>query len=182
MKAWKWIALASIAAGGACGADAGQTGGDKQEPLGADNDVFGGKCGGPDGRVCPSGKFCDTAQANRCPGDEIKGTCREIPQACTHIYQPACGCDGKTYGSACEAASASMAVAYEGACAPFCGGFAGIPCPGNGTCVDNATDACDPLEGDVDCASLCRCEVVGLCTEGMHWDGSPEVCDCVSDG
>ena len=179
MQAWKWVVLTSIAAGSACGADAGSNGGGNAEPFCAEDEFMGQKCGGPDGRVCPSGKFCATAKTNQCPGPEIKGTCRDIPEACTRIYQPTCGCDGQTYGNACEAATASIAVAYEGSCAPLCGGFAGIRCPGNGTCVDNAADGCNPLEGDGDCASLCQCDVVGLCDEGAHWDGSPEVCDCV---
>jgi hypothetical protein len=102
-----------------------------------------------------------------------------MPESCVHTYQPTCGCDGQTYGNDCQAAVAGVATAYDGPCAPLCGGFAGVRCPGNGTCVDNATDGCNPLEGDADCASLCQCDVIGLCDEGAHWDGSPEVCDCV---
>ena len=181
MKTWKWVALASIAAGGACGADAGSNGVANPELSGAEDELLGRKCEGPDARVCRGGKFCATAEANRCPGPEIKGSCRDIPEACVDIHQPTCGCDGQTYGNECQAATASVAVAYDGPCAPFCGGFAGIHCPGNGTCADNATDGCDPLEGDVDCASLCQCDVLGLCFEGAHWDSSPQVCDCVLD-
>ena len=185
MKAWLWVALASIAAVGGCGNDAATTGGTapaggpNAEPVGTVGTEDEPKCAGPEERACPSGKYCATAKLNRCPTDELAGVCREIPQACTHIYQPMCGCDGQTYANECEAAATKAAIAYEGTCAPFCGGFAGIPCPGSGTCVDNATDGCDPLGGDADCASLCRCQVIELCDEGAHWDSSPEVCACV---
>ena len=181
MKAWRWIALASITAGGACGVDAGPTGGTNPASVVDEDELLGHQCEGPDALLCPKGKFCATAKADRCPGFEIKGTCHRIPDACVDVYQPMCGCDGQTYGNKCEAALVRVAVAYDGRCAPFCGGFAGLPCPGAGSCVDNATDGCDPSEGDVDCASLCRCEVLGLCDEGAHWDSSPEVCGCVLD-
>ncbi|WP_371400269.1 hypothetical protein [Priestia megaterium] len=32
------------------------------------------------------------------------------------MYQPVCGCDGKTYGNACQAAGAGVSVASAGAC------------------------------------------------------------------
>ncbi len=181
MKAWRWVALASVAAGGACAIEAGKTDETSPEPYADEAETLGRKCEGPDGRACRTGKFCATAEANRCPDAETWGSCRPIPEVCIEIYQPACGCDGQTYGNECEAARAGMAIAYEGPCAPFCGGFAGLPCPGSGTCTDNPTDGCHPADGDADCASLCRCEVEEVCDEGAHWDGTPEVCSCVWD-
>jgi hypothetical protein len=181
MKTWRWVALASVAVG-ACGDMAGPSVGSNPEMSTDEAELLGGRCAGPRNHACSAGKFCATSKnSTRCPGDETKGVCLRVPDVCTHIYDPACGCDGQTYGNPCQAAMAGVAVAYEGPCAPFCGGFAGLPCPGAGTCVDNASDTCDAAEGDVDCASLCRCEVMDLCNEGYHWDSSPEVCGCVAN-
>lgn len=62
---------------------------------------------------------------------------------------------------------------------PMCGGIAGIPCPGAGTCVDDPSDECDPQQGGADCGGLCRCDALGLCIAGYRWDPSPAVCGCV---
>jgi hypothetical protein len=62
---------------------------------------------------------------------------------------------------------------------PFCGGFAGIPCPGAGDCLDDPRDDCDPSNGGADCGGVCVCGAIGLCEEGFEWDSSPEVCGCV---
>lgn len=67
--------------------------------------------------------------------------------------------------------------------APFCGGIAGFPCPGEGDCVDDPRDDCDPERGGADCGGLCQCPPFASCDEGESWDASPEVCACVaSDG
>jgi hypothetical protein len=64
---------------------------------------------------------------------------------------------------------------------PFCGGIAGIPCPGSGTCFDDRSDECDPQHGGADCGGLCRCVKMEECDKGSRWDDSPDVCACVSD-
>lgn len=37
----------------------------------------------------------------------------------------------------------------------FCGGIAGFPCPDGYTCVDIASDGCDPENGGADCGGVC---------------------------
>jgi hypothetical protein len=64
---------------------------------------------------------------------------------------------------------------------PFCGGIAGIACPGAGVCLDDPSDDCDPRAGGADCGGVCHCQAVGVCTNGMHWDDSADVCGCVAD-
>jgi hypothetical protein len=47
------------------------------------------------------------------------GMCASRPNVCPAIYAPVCGCVGKTYGNACEAAAAAQNAAAQGEC----------PCP-----------------------------------------------------
>lgn len=61
-----------------------------------------------------------------------------------------------------------------------CGGFAGIACPGSGTCVDDPGDMCDPKAGGADCGGLCQCVQNVACVKGATFDSSPKICACVT--
>jgi hypothetical protein len=65
---------------------------------------------------CAAGLYC--AYKADCGATDAGGTCSKKPTMCTKIYAPVCGCDGKTYGSACTAAAAGMSVAKKGECKP----------------------------------------------------------------
>ena len=65
---------------------------------------------------------------------------------------------------------------------PFCGGIAGIACPGAGECMDVPGDGCDPESGGADCGGMCTCRSIMECMPGESWDGSPDVCACVGKG
>lgn len=127
---------------------------------------------------CGRNQYCEL-KAGACGG---VGTCRQEPRLCPDIYEPVCGCNGATYGNACEAAAAGVSVAESGACPSVsCGGIAGIACPGAGKCVDDPNDGCDPANGGADCGGICQCVENVLCTVGSHFDSSPKVCACVPD-
>lgn len=141
-------------------------------------------CAGPLGLTCGAGEYCATAYKGSCPSETTYGACRPRPQICTKEFRPVCGCNGQTFPNACVAAAAGVAVRAEGACAPsgpFCGGIAGIDCPGEGRCVDDPSDDCDPKNGGADCGGICTCRTAHTCPVGSHFDSNPNVCRCVRD-
>jgi hypothetical protein len=66
---------------------------------------------------CPSSAFCGvSAAAGATTTCAATGVCTPRPEACATVYQPVCGCDGRTHSNACVAASQGVRVARTGAC------------------------------------------------------------------
>jgi hypothetical protein len=75
-------------------------------------------CGSRGLPACDPKQYCDFPDGSKCGADDRGGVCQPRPQICPAIFKPVCGCDGKTYSSACVAAGNGVDVASEGACEP----------------------------------------------------------------
>jgi hypothetical protein len=72
-------------------------------------------CGGIAGVVCRAGEYC-AMDVGTCQIPDGAGTCQPMPNVCMDVVDLVCGCDGKTYNNACQAARAGTSVASTGAC------------------------------------------------------------------
>ena len=104
-----------------CGCD-GKTYGNECEAVSAGVVVaMSGECSDP-----PPGDGCDVASNTGCGKGQFcksldglcygKGDCAPAMLMCPDIFQPTCGCDGKTYGNTCDANSAGVNVLAPGEC------------------------------------------------------------------
>jgi hypothetical protein len=122
---------------------------------------------------CPANQYCSFPASAQCGAADQTGTCATKPDACDLVYSPVCGCDDKTYGNACAAASAGVSVAKTGECASgpgkSCGARLGDTCAADEYC--NYTPAA--LCGRADATGTCNKIPDVACTANFD-----PVCGC----
>ena len=111
-----------------------------------------------------------------CQVVDAGGSCVPVPQVCPEIFQPVCGCDGKTYGNDCERRGAKVQKAHDGRC-----GCLPPPClpdtlpydaDGDGCddgCAPRCTDVCDCTARPFTEPCLALCPICGpfwVCEDG----------------
>jgi hypothetical protein len=163
--------LALLISASACGGVVTTSGTDSGTPS---EDAPPGSCGGKAGTACPTGMWCSYADGT-CNNPDAAGTCRKreaLPCPGPMPGSAVCGCDGTTYGSACEAHSSSQSIAYTGTCKgpppDVCGGSTGISCAtgkycdfGDGRCPAPGSSgicALKPTGCDFTYAPVCGCD------------------------
>jgi len=76
---------------------------------------LGGICGPIRDGACDTGLFCER-KAGTCNLIGGTGRCVRVPEACAMIWEPVCGCNGRTYSNDCERVKAQTQKAHDGPC------------------------------------------------------------------
>ncbi len=132
-----------------------------------DGDDF---CGGQSNGSCWCDELCE-GFGDCC--DDVQEVCE--PDACEPVLcELFCEHGFATDDEGCEVCECNPPPP------PFCGGFAGLPCPDGLECVDDPDDDCDPMNGGADCGGICLPPAPQFCG-GIAALPCPEGLECVDD-
>ena len=115
-------------------------------------------CGGIAGLTCGLDEFCDFG-TGQCGAGDQQGQCA-LAGGAVCPQQPVCGCDGKTYSSACAAHDNGVDTMSTTSCIPGNGG-AGAPCGHDIDCMSGYK--CCMTGGTAGAPSACRDVGTGSC-------------------
>jgi hypothetical protein len=120
------------AAGGGSTGTAGAIGAAGATGAGGSGGQTGMACGGIAGVTCSVFDWCDFP-GDTCGAGDVQGHCRDRNDAGYDCTTPVCGCNGKTYGSACDAHKDGVDAVSTKSCIPGNGG-SGAACAVDGDC------------------------------------------------
>jgi hypothetical protein len=121
-------------------------------------------CGGIAGIPCTNpNDFCEFPEGS-CNIADPQGVCVPVPAFCPLVYDPVCGCDGKTYGNDCFRQKAGVSKDHDGPCIDFCvtnnDCGAGDYCEKDSGVCDNGSGVCvlQPVTCPIIFDPVCGCD------------------------
>jgi len=73
-------------------------------------------CGARAGDTCGETEYCAYEAGELCGAADAESVCKVRPEECGQSLSPVCGCDGKSYPTACSAAASGTGVLHYGDC------------------------------------------------------------------